>query len=657
MQRLFQILVLSILMGVCSASLLPAQTAPATAPADNQKSASPQDNPANLPAAPPDLTAPEDNGNSNAWLMPAKLPPPRNLNDVVDRMIYREKERQKIMSRTTPLVETYIQNMQPDRELGSRPKEDTYFLGKLDMQGGIKEVSFLPQPGIAGRALRSFTRFFSVDYIPNGFAQMILIDGDAFDRGHYDFKYLRREFLGEVRTLVFDVIPKKNAGVGRFLGRIWVEDGDDNIVRFNGIYEPPPRFHHYFHFDSWRTNMGPGVWLPTYVYSEESQFKYFIDRKLQFKAQTRLWGYDLKHAGRQEEFTTVLVDSVKDETDPVQDTSPVRALRGWERQAEDNVIERLERGGLMAPDGEVNKVLETVVNNLEVTNNLDIQPDVRVRVLLTAPLESFTIGHTIVVSRGLVDVLPDEASLAMVLAHELAHIALGHRLDTKYAFNDRMLFADEKTFKRFGFRWSERDEKEADQKAAQFLNNSPYKDKLANAGLFLKALNTYAGDLHSLVRPHLGNELVRGGKETRMVELAGRAPNIEKTKVDQIAALPLGGRVKVDAWSSRITLAKSKPVALLSAREKLPFEITPFMPYLVHQSSTDLALAATKDQNAPAPASATGDQQGPIADAPQQPGRHNPAETAARDQPNNNQKPPDNMPPPTDPAQPNRPPN
>src|SRR5205807_2754482 len=100
---------------------------------------------------------------------------------------------------------------------------------------------------------------------------------------------------------------------------------------------------------------------------------------------------------------------------------------------------------------EVDKILQTVVNNLVVTNNLEIQPEIRTRVLLTSPLESFTIGHTIVVSRGLLDVLPDEASLAMVMAHELGHIALGHRLDTKLAFNDRMFFPDQETFERMDF--------------------------------------------------------------------------------------------------------------------------------------------------------------------------------------------------------------
>ena len=112
----------------------------------------------------------------------------------------------------------------------------------------------------------------------------------------------------------------------------------------------------------------------------------------------------------------------------------------WERQAEDNVVERLQNVGLLAPPGDVDKVLQTVVNNLIASNDLDLQADVHCRVLLTAPLESFTVGHTIVVSRGLLDVLPDEASLAMVLAHELSHIVLGHHFDAKLAFNDRMFF-------------------------------------------------------------------------------------------------------------------------------------------------------------------------------------------------------------------------
>src|SRR5438270_3272032 len=254
----------------------------------------------------------------------------------------------------------------------------------------------------------------------------------------------------------------------------------------------------FFHFVSWRQNMQPGLWLPSYVYTEESNAKYAFVRKLSMKGQTRLWGYDLKHSGLQTEFTNVKVEA-KDVSDNGgkgdNEFVPVQSQHAWEREAEDNVLDRMERAGVLAPDGEVSKVLQTVVNNLEVTNNLNIEPEVRCRVLLTTPLESFTVGHTIVVSRGLLDTLPDEASLAMVLSHELGHIALGHRINTKYSFSDRMIFSDEQVFRNIGLLQNESEDQAADLKGLELLKNSPYKDKLGSAGLFLVALANRSHDL------------------------------------------------------------------------------------------------------------------------------------------------------------------
>jgi hypothetical protein len=218
-----------------------------------------------------------------------------------------------------------------------------------------------------------------------------------------------------------------------------------------------------------------------------------------------------------------------------------------------------------------------------------------VRVLLTSPLESFTIGHTIVVSRGLIDVLPDEASLAMVLAHELAHIALGHQVDTKYAFSDRMLFEDTATFHQLRMKRDKNEEIAADQRATEFLKQSPYKDKLGNAGLFLRAMHERSQQLPNLLTPHLGNPLAVGDSVKRMTGLMGDAPKLDATQVDQIAALPLGGRVRVDPWNNQLELIKAKPVALLSAREKLPFEVTPVFIYLTRQK--DPTTTASKNNN------------------------------------------------------------
>jgi len=517
------------------------------------------------------------------------------ISQIIDKIVAKESALSTAMKDMHPLVETYLQTLDKDDELAFRPTGDQYFLGKLQFNPSeIREKTFLGD-SMSTSLFGKMKQVYTVKYLPEGFEQMFVIGGH-FDRQSYNFEYARREFLGRIRCLVFDVTPKKG-GSGSFKGRIWVEDQDYNIVRFNGTYGPSGMTKIYFHFDSWRENVGPGMWLPTLVYTEESDMTYLGGaRHLRFKGQTRLWGYNVGKSSAENELTALVVDSdqVRDSVDEPDSMSPVQSLRAWERQAEDNVIQRLEKAGLIAPDGEVNKVLETVLTNLEVTNNLDIQPEVRARVLLTSPLESFTIGHTVVLSRGLVDVLPDEASLAMILAHELAHIALGHRLDTKYAFNDRMLFEDPTAFQSVSLRRDEKEEIDADRKAAEILKNSPYKDKLGNAGLFLEAIDQRAAVLQHLLLPHIGNTMVKGSQVQRMAELKQGAPKLELTKVEQIAALPLGGRVRVDPWSAKVQLVKAKPVALLSAREKMPFEVTPVYLYLTRETTAPQTAATSE---------------------------------------------------------------
>jgi hypothetical protein len=533
---------------------------------------------------------------------PAAAPAAVTLNDVLDRVVQREHLFIAQMRHLHPLVETYLQDLKNDHDGNTLPVKDQYFLGRLDLSEGPEDVSFMGQPGFGRRMMSRLSGVYALHYLPLGFAQMVVLDPD-FQKRYYDFNFVRREFLGELRCLVVDVRPKPGQRIARFMGRVWIEDQDYNIVRFNGTYTPQPKVNFFFHFDSWRLNMRPGMWLPAYVYSEESDLKTTLGKTLHFKAQTRLWGYDLKALNKNEEFTQILIDSpesVKDQSDAAADASPVVAQRMWEKQAEDNAVDRLQKIGLFAPPGEVDKILATVVNNLLVTNNIDLQSDVRCRILLTAPLESFTIGHTIVISRGLLDVLPDEASLSMVLAHELGHIVLGHRLDTSLAFNDKLFFPDEQSFQRLDFKRNSPDEQAADAKAVELLKNSPYKDKLSNAGLFLKALEQKAPELPNLIRPHLGNSLY-ASKTMRMATLMESSPALEEKRLDQIAALPLGGRLKVDPWTDRVELSKAKPVALTSAREKMEFEITPVFPYLTRLSADGaekVALTTTSSAGA-----------------------------------------------------------
>ena len=547
---------------------------------------------------------------ASASTVPASAPSTLSsaMDQVVDRAIDREHALMEMLKTRTPIVETYLQNLKFDRQVGPAPAQDHYFLGRMDLGENVDRRDYLSKDtSFESRLLGGFTRSFKFQYKPMGFSWMIFADRD-FNRHIYDFKYVHREFLGDVRCIVFDVSAKKGTGNGRFRGRIWVEDQDDNIVRLNGFYEPRPRNAYFFHLDSWRLNLIPGYWVPAYVYSEEGDFsndsKDNLKDKMTFKAQTRLWGYDLQKGAPDGEFTQVLVDStVKDESAAAQDASPLAAQWQWQQQAGDNVIERLQNAGLLAPEGEVDKVLETVVNNLLTTNNIELPGPVHTRVMLTLPLETFSAGNTIVVSRGLVDVLPDEASLAMVLSRELAHIVLGHNSGSKYAFYDRMLFSDESTYQNLGFRHDPVEEAAADKKALELLKNSPYAPKLNTPGLFLRELAARGPALSALLTPHLGTGFTNHkGAVDRMVVLMNSAPALDPNQLDQIAALPLGGRVKLNPWDDHAELIKTTPVAITSARGKMPLEVTPFFPRLTRYGAVVNTTAAAN-----APTESSGD--------------------------------------------------
>jgi hypothetical protein len=506
------------------------------------------------------------------------------LDEIIDRIIKQEDEEIASIDAFTPIVETYIQNVNHSDILGTVPRSDVYFLGQADFRGRIKVHSM-----IDGGQKHSWNWSF----VPAGFLQMIYIDRGNFDKAHYKFDYVRRDFVGDVRCFVFDVTPRLKAKGARFFGRIWVEDQDMTIVHFSGYYTPSIHFslttftdEYYLHFDSWRTNVKPGLWLPTYIYSQELEN---LDgfKNPRYKSFTHLWGYKLNSSTRTEELNRLLIESqnpVKDDSGE-HDRSPLEAQREWRHVAERNILERLERAALLASPSEVDKVLNTIVNNIAVTNNFDEQIELRCRVLLTTNLEMFTVGNTIILSRGLIDVIPNEETLAAIIAHGMADALQPKPYLDRYAFSDLLRLPATELLKRLSFQETNAETVENSKKAIEFLKKSPYADKLANAGLFLKQLQSQAKQLKQLISPQLGNQIYFEA------QLMQSAPALAQNNKAQIAALPLGSRLKIDPWNGSVTFRKSKAVRLFSGRDKMPFEITPLPPYLTRFVKTTEAQA------------------------------------------------------------------
>jgi hypothetical protein len=530
----------------------------------------------------------------------------RNLtssqNALVDRALVREHAVVAAVKERSPLVETYIQNMRPDPVLTQYPVSDRYFLDRVQFSKVVADQEYEINPVTAhdkgkrsaASVLKSPLSYFAalrgdvkMTYQDNGFVQMILVDAVNFDRGHYVFSFVRNQFLGSVATAVFDVAPAAGkGGAGHFFGRIWVETRGANIVRFNGSFTGSIQAHReYYHFDSWRANVQPDLWLPTSFYVEQSDPNSGT-RTLQFKSVSHIWGYQLKVLPPEPDSseTSLSVIGATDVAD-TPDVSPLGAQREWVQQAEDNAVERLFQTGIIDAPSEFDKTLEALANNILVYNNITVARPIRCRTMLTEPLESSAIGNTILLSKSLIDStavvtqdgMQQAGNLNALLAFQLAHIILGHRLDTKYAFNDTLRFPTIAVFNRVSMHHSDADNAEAAKEADRLLGAKELVDGQPFFGLYLKQLQQQSKALLSLNEPMLGDALVKSDLNPTfwMAPLIAKAPKLDVKDVKQQAAMPLDSFLRFDSWTDQVAIMHSSYEPILGAPDKMPLEVAP----------------------------------------------------------------------------------
>lgn len=570
-----------------------------------------------------------------------KLTPAQNA--LIDKAVARETEVIKVIQERSPLVETYIQNMKPDRVMLQIPASDEHFLGRVDFKKVLNGDAYQTEDrkknngklGFFKNSLSyitSLNKELHLQFNETGFIQMILVDAHGFNRTEYKFGFVRNDFLGNVPTMVFDVEPATGHTRGRFFGRIWVERRNGNIVRFNGSFAGTQKdYKEYYHFDSWRTNVQENLWLPTTFYVEESDPK-SDEHTVKFKAVNHIWGYALKAPPSDAENVDVQVQGATDVSNDAQDVSPLGAQREWVQQAEDNVVNRLYQAGLLDAPSEFDKTLEAIANNVLAYNKIVTARPIRVRTLLTEPLESLAIGNTIVVSKSLIDTtaVPGNNNeqvnnLYAVLAFQVAHIIQGHRLDTKYAFNDRLMFPDTSAFTRVPMHHTDRDNEEAAKKTVELLQPAELSAAAAQFGLYLAQLQERSKALTALNEPMLGDSMVKDTKTNSLwlQALVGKGGKLDQTDLKQSAAMPLSAFLRFDPWTDQVVQMHVAFEPLLSARDKMPFEVTPVYLKLSYYKAPTSAI----DQAAAAAAAAGANTAPTTAPAPAAPGGNAPVAT------------------------------
>ncbi len=524
---------------------------------------------------------------------------------LVDRAIANERKVIQVVRQRAPVVETYIQNMRPDPVMREVPASDQHFLGRVEF-GKVIDVNGYKTPekkkSLLGHFKSSGDSFLGttssglhLEFSEQGFVQMLLMDSNSFDRNTYQFTFVRQDFLGTVPTAVFDVRPVHKNARGRFLGRIWIETTGGSVVRFNGDFAGGEKnFAEYYHFDSWRTAVQPGLWLPTSFYVDQ------VDPKsptstLKFKSTSDIWGYVLNLPKAAAEQTELTVVGATDVSNDAADLTPLQEQKNFTKQAEDNVIERLFSVGLLDAPSDFDKTLEALVNNILAYNQIAITAPIRVRTLLTQPLESFSVGNTIVLSKSLIDTASVTSAsgenqlgnLNVLLAFQLAHILSGHHLDTRFAFTDTLLFADNLAFRRLPMHHSDEENQQAAKRAVELLAAPQLVDSQRFFGLYLQQLLARESGLKALNQPLLGDSLLDPAGQPYLAALLNRGDHLDPKNLDQQAAEPLASFLRFDPWTDQVITLKKVYEPTLSPSDKMPFEVKPIFIKLAPYTDPD----------------------------------------------------------------------
>jgi hypothetical protein len=265
---------------------------------------------------------------------PAGLPPDANIIASTQRA---ESAMKSELTEYEPLVEAYYQKLTPNDKGIYVLDRDLYFLGRLSwkngphiddlLAGGEAAGADSAEPG-GGRQLL------------DALLEVLTPDWRQIGPDRYQYTFVRTEFLGTMRCVVFDVKPLQSDAEG-FTGRVYVEDRTWNIARFEGVnprldalLAPLRARTSTFHLDSWRVNPIKNRFVPAYTYLEEVPPLDAPDRP-RVKAQIRFWAFDRTYGQPSRELVEGFVQpsSSVSEVRRQQAPSPQKIERIYEQQA------------------------------------------------------------------------------------------------------------------------------------------------------------------------------------------------------------------------------------------------------------------------------------------------------------------------------------
>jgi len=156
-----------------------------------------------------------------------------------------------------------------------------------DKGNRFEKINFFPMPSLQGATMTN------EDLEDLGGVNPFALEGAK--AALYNFKYVGKERIDELDLYVFDVSPKvmpsPKSKERVFVGRIWVDDHDLQIVKAKGKAGPETKQNKFPIVETYREQIDGKFWFPTYVYADDDLI---FDNGTDFRVRMRVKYSDFK---------------------------------------------------------------------------------------------------------------------------------------------------------------------------------------------------------------------------------------------------------------------------------------------------------------------------------------------------------------------------
>ena len=253
------------------------------------------------------------------------------------------------------------------------------------------------------------------------------------------------------------------------------------------------------------------------------------------------------------------------------DSNNVHAVQSSEDvylEAEGNYIRWLADVGLMAPSGKFEQdVCDPIIQDIISANRLTLDRPLRCRILLSDAVETVLFESVIGVSKTIFDLAPNTATVAVLLAREIALAKIRSApLNLAWGRPDTLMRNKLDLIKLVAIPPPQDERDKADDLALKYLERvKQYKPgDLETAGIFLYMASEACKTMGTLFTPRFGDGLPGCGRIAHISRMALSAP----PGSEQTPAMHFGSRIEVDPSTDVVRL-------ITAQQEHAPFRIIP----------------------------------------------------------------------------------